>query len=104
MTAFDVVVGGSNVLTFQFDALEGRCQQAGQAGQFSLRDQEVKIPRGETGYPGPIMTRLIALAALISPIVFAQEQFIDWQTNYRQARAEAKATKKPIFLEFRCEA
>jgi hypothetical protein len=50
------------------------------------------------------MTRLIALAALIAPAVFAQEQYIDWQTNYRQALTDAKAQKKPIFLEFRCEA
>ena len=55
-------------------------------------------------YPGPIMKRLIALAALFAPVVFAQEQFIDWQTNYRQALAEAKAANKPVFLEFRCEA
>lgn len=50
------------------------------------------------------MMRLIALAALLSSFVFAQEQYIDWQTNYRQALAQANATKKPIFLEFRCEA
>lgn len=50
------------------------------------------------------MTRLIALAALIAPAVFAQEQFIDWQSDYHQALADAKAAKKPVFLEFRCEA
>ena len=48
--------------------------------------------------------RLIALAALFAPFVFAQEQFIDWLTDYRQALTEAKAAKKPVFLEFRCEA
>jgi len=46
----------------------------------------------------------IALALLIAPIVFAQEKYIDWLTNYRQALTEAKASKKPVFLEFRCEA
>lgn len=55
-------------------------------------------------YAGPIMKRLIALAALFAPVVFAQEQFIDWLTNYRQALTVAKAAKKPVFLEFRCEA
>lgn len=55
-------------------------------------------------YPGPIMIRQIALATLFAPALFAKEQYIDWQTNYHQAQAEAKAAKKPIFLEFRCEA
>jgi hypothetical protein len=50
------------------------------------------------------MLRLIALAALVVPAVFAQEQFIDWLSDYQQALTQAKATKKPIFLEFRCEA
>ena len=50
------------------------------------------------------MIRQIALATLFAPFIFAQEQFIDWQTNYRQALMQAKAANKPIFLEFRCEA
>jgi hypothetical protein len=50
------------------------------------------------------MKRLIALFALFAPVVFAQEQFIDWLTNYREALTQAKAAKKPVFLEFRCEA
>ena len=50
------------------------------------------------------MMRLLALAAFFAPFVFGQEQFIDWMTNYREALTAAKATKKPIFLEFRCEA
>jgi hypothetical protein len=50
------------------------------------------------------MIRQIAIAALLAPAVLAQEQFIDWLTDYRQALTEAKAAKKPIFLEFRCEA
>jgi len=50
------------------------------------------------------MMRLIALAALFVPALFGQELFIDWLTNYRQALTVAKAAKKPIFLEFRCEA
>ena len=50
------------------------------------------------------MKRLIALAALFVPALFSQEQFIDWLTNYREALTVAKAAKKPVFLEFRCEA
>jgi hypothetical protein len=50
------------------------------------------------------MNRLLALAIFLAPFVFAQEQLIDWQSDYKQALAEAKATKKPLFLEFRCEA
>lgn len=50
------------------------------------------------------MMRLIALAALVLPALLADEQFIDWQTSYRQALAVAKAFHKPILLEFRCEA
>jgi hypothetical protein len=50
------------------------------------------------------MMRLLAVVALLVPAVFAQEKLVDWRTDYRQALAEAKAAKKPIFLEFRCEA
>ena len=47
---------------------------------------------------------VVILSTITAPAVFAQEQFIDWQTNYRQALTDAKAAKKPVFLEFRCEA
>ena len=50
------------------------------------------------------MLRLIALALFFAPLAYAQEQFVDWLTSYREALTQAKATKKPIFLEFRCEA
>ncbi len=50
------------------------------------------------------MLRFLALAFLLAPFALSQEQSIDWQSDYRQAVAQAKATKKPIFLEFRCEA
>lgn len=55
-------------------------------------------------YAGPIMIRLIALLAFLSHVAFAQAQSITWHTNYREALREAAATKKPVFLEFRCEA
>ena len=50
------------------------------------------------------MKLLFAIAAFLSPALFAQEQFIIWHTNYREALTEAAVTKKPVFLEFRCEA
>jgi hypothetical protein len=50
------------------------------------------------------MMRLVALIAFLSPAIFAQQQFINWRTNYRAALEEAAASKKPIFLEQRCEA
>ena len=55
-------------------------------------------------YAGRIMMRPIALIAFLSHVAFAQAQFINWHTSYREALREAAATKKPIFLEFRCEA
>ena len=50
------------------------------------------------------MTRLSAAIFLLSSALFGQEQFINWRTNYKAALQEAAQTKKPIFLEFRCEA
>jgi len=50
------------------------------------------------------MLRFFAFAALLVPALFAQEQAVDWLGDYRQALSVAKASKKPIFLEFRCEA
>lgn len=50
------------------------------------------------------MKRLFALIAFLAPALFAQEQFINWRTNYKAALEEAAQTKKPLFLEFRCEA
>ena len=39
------------------------------------------------------------------PLAPAQdEDTIDWFDNYDKALQEAKRTRKPIFLEFRCEA
>jgi len=49
------------------------------------------------------MIRLIALAAFLVPVAFAQ-QLTDWLSDYREALRVAKETRKPILLEFRCEA
>ena len=73
-----------------------------------VRNGGVEPPYPHTHHPRcilvHIMMRLIALAAFLSPVLFAQEQVITWQTSYREALKEAAATKKPVFLEFRCEA
>ena len=45
---------------------------------------------------------ILTIFAFLSPLL-AQDE-IHWQGDYQQARAEAKRTGKPIFLEFRCEA
>ena len=55
-------------------------------------------------YPGPNMMRLCALLAFLAPFASAQDQFIPWRTNYREALREAAAADKPLFVEFRCEA
>jgi hypothetical protein len=34
----------------------------------------------------------------------AQDNSIDWLGNYREALQQAKQTRKPILVEFRCEA
>jgi hypothetical protein len=40
--------------------------------------------------------------AAFSP-VSAQEEYVRWIGDYKEALAEAKRTGKPIFLEYRCE-
>jgi hypothetical protein len=42
--------------------------------------------------------------SLFAGIAAAQEEGIQWLDNYAKAVEEAKRTRKPIFLEFRCEA
>jgi hypothetical protein len=41
---------------------------------------------------------------LVASIAGAQDNFINWRTDYRAALQEAKQAGKPVFLEFRCEA
>jgi len=50
------------------------------------------------------MLRVFAILFVLSHVLTAQEKYITWHSSYREALAEAAATKKPIFLEFRCEA
>ncbi|MCA2964064.1 MAG: hypothetical protein INH40_09155 [Acidobacteriaceae bacterium] len=46
-----------------------------------------------------VLLLLMGLAAMAA----AQEDDIVWLDNYAEAVKTAKATGKPIFLEFRCE-
>ena len=48
-----------------------------------------------------LRTALLCLLAC-SPLA-AQEETLDWLSNYREAVEQAKRTRQPIFLEYRCE-
>ncbi len=55
------------------------------------------------------MPKRISSLALFAAIAFAgtaspAPDEIQWLDNYKDAIREAKQTRKPIFLEFRCEA
>ena len=39
----------------------------------------------------------------IASLLLADDDEIHWLDNYRDTIQEAKRTRKPIFLEFRCE-
>lgn len=43
-----------------------------------------------------------ALLVLSLPLL-AQDDSLEWLGDYKQALEQARQTKKPIFLEFRCE-
>ena len=47
-----------------------------------------------------------ALACFMSavPAMKADNNWIDWLTDYREGLRQAKQTHKPLFVEFRCEA
>lgn len=36
--------------------------------------------------------------------LLADDDTVEWFSNYKEAIQEAKRTQKPIFLEYRCEA
>jgi hypothetical protein len=46
----------------------------------------------------------VFLAFFAMPAPAQDDDTIDWFDNYDKALQEAKRTRKPIFLEFRCEA
>jgi hypothetical protein len=64
----------------------------------------VLMCRQQIMYPGFIMTRVSAIVFFLSSVLAGQEKFINWRSSYREALAEAAAAKKPLFVEFRCEA
>ncbi|MCC7236598.1 MAG: hypothetical protein IT163_14895 [Bryobacterales bacterium] len=50
------------------------------------------------------LSRAFAALAVFPLMMGAQDSDgIHWLTSYREALKEAKATGKPIFLEYRCE-
>jgi hypothetical protein len=46
----------------------------------------------------------IAVLALCGVAAAVAQEGIGWIDNYQEALKRARATGKPIFLEFRCEA
>jgi hypothetical protein len=50
------------------------------------------------------MRALILLGALAAISATAEDQSINWRGDYRAALREAKASGKPLLVEFRCEA
>ncbi len=50
------------------------------------------------------MHRIALLLALFAFSLAAQDEGINWLDSYPEAVKIAKEKKKPIFVEFRCEA
>ena len=57
---------------------------------------------GHGGSCGVLVTTLEFVPSFWGPLHLAQEPEIEWINNYPAAIARAKATGKPLFLEFRC--
>jgi hypothetical protein len=51
-----------------------------------------------------LLFRLACVAAFVGLPMPAQDDSVYWYSDYREALREARQTRKPIFLEFRCEA
>ena len=51
----------------------------------------------------PIFLGLAALACQPAPLRAQPVDAVEWLDNYQEALQQAKATGKPIFLEYRCE-
>ncbi len=49
-----------------------------------------------------MLTGLVSLGLSIP--LLAEDDTVEWLSNYKDAIQEAKRTGKPIFLEYRCEA
>lgn len=50
-----------------------------------------------------LLTALLALAAIATPLLAQKDDDINWLGSYDEAIRVARQTGKPIFLEFRCE-
>jgi hypothetical protein len=50
------------------------------------------------------MKTLGLIFVLAGAAMAAQDDTVEWLGSYREARQQAKAQHKPIFVEFRCEA
>ena len=48
--------------------------------------------------------RIALFLAIFASMLSAQEEGINWLDSYPEAVKIAKEKKKPIFVEFRCEA
>ena len=54
-----------------------------------------------------VVKQLAVLACAVGSIaglLYAEDKSIDWLGDYREALRQAKQTRKPLFVEFRCEA
>lgn len=49
------------------------------------------------------MNRLLLMTSIVAAGCFAQDEGLGWLDNYQDALKAARATGKPIFLEYRCE-
>ena len=47
---------------------------------------------------------LACAAGFTAGLMHAEDKSIDWLGNYREALRQARQTRKPLFVEFRCEA
>ena len=47
---------------------------------------------------------MICAATSVSEPLRAEDEGVTWLGDYREALRQARLTRKPIFLEFRCEA
>ena len=45
-----------------------------------------------------------AVLALLTCSIASADQYVEWRTNYQEALQEARQSRKPLFVEFRCEA
>ena len=47
---------------------------------------------------------LTLLALLTIAPAYAQDKYVNWLRDYQEALLQARQSRKPLFVEFRCEA